>query len=116
MENMTIQFPRSTEVEFGASRWVIIKTEIRMWFDRLMNRVGLPGAIANQRIDDTSSGLTIIIRTGLFGTTVNINGRDFVFSRYSGKLCGTGTGCVSGCMSGPLPDVPVKIVPPIQKA
>ena len=91
MDNVILKFPDVPhEAEDGASWWQIWRTLIYMRLVSLLNRFGLPGAIADTEIDDEGTGLKIAIKTSAFGTTICINGRDFVFSRFRGRFCGSG--------------------------
>lgn len=84
----------------GASLWVRMRTEISLLIGRLARHVGVPGAITNIDIHDSVSGYHLVVRIGVFYTCVSVDGRDFYFYRWSGRLDGTGSGCSSP--SGPL--------------
>lgn len=91
-----LQFPERIEerpVSKGASRWAVWKSRIEMWLCRLLNRIGLPGAIQEATIDDVLTGQRVSIHVGTLFTRVSVNGRDYFFRRLSGKFDGTGTGC-----------------------
>jgi hypothetical protein len=91
-----IKFPLASEgkpAEGGASRQTIWRGRLKEWFCRLLNMLGVPGAIRDASIEDTLTGQKIEIRVGTLFTRISINGRDFYFSRLSGRFDGTGTGC-----------------------
>lgn len=81
--------------KMGASRWVRWRSRAELFIGRVANACGWPGAIADAEIVDGVSGQHIAIRRGLLFTVVSVNGRDYYFRRFSGKLDGTGIGCVS---------------------
>jgi hypothetical protein len=71
-----------------------------------IGRLGVPGFIRNTVIDDPVTGQQIEIRVCALDTRLTIDGRDYYFGRFSGKLEGAGMGCVSRssrCISAPTP-------------
>lgn len=91
MENVTLQFPRSTKQ--GASFWQSFRLRIAEKIGWLLNWAGLPGAIRDCEISDSTEGHHIRIKTSLLYTKLTINGRDFYFDRISGRYDGSGSGC-----------------------
>ena len=79
----------------GASRWQIIKSRFREWVGRIVNHLGLPGAVRDTEIYDELTDQRIKIRTGSFFTRISVNGRDYYFYRFTGRFDGTGKGL--GC-------------------
>jgi len=49
--------------------------------------------IASTTINDSFSGQRLEIKVGIIYTRISVNGRDYYFSRLSGKFDGTGSGC-----------------------
>lgn len=79
-----------TEVAGRISRW---KFGIKEWIGRILNRLGVPGAIQDAVIDDGFTGQHVSIQVGTLFTRISVNGRDYYFRRMSGRFDGTGTGC-----------------------
>ena len=91
----------------GATFYDIGLGRIRMALGRLANRLGIPGFIRDTVIDDPVTGQQIEIRVSLLSVRLSVNGRDYYFGRFSGKLEGAGMGCVSQpsrCISAPTPE------------
>jgi hypothetical protein len=77
----------------NASQLDILKSRIRQCVGKFLQRVQIPGMIASTTIDDAFSGQTLEIKVGVICTRISVNGRDYYFSRLSGKFDGTGSGC-----------------------
>ena len=77
----------------GATWLDIQRSRLQMAFNKMLNKLGVPGAIKNGLIEDQLTGQTIRIQTGIFFTLVSINGRDYYFGRITGEFDGTGSGC-----------------------
>jgi hypothetical protein len=77
----------------NASRLDILKGRIGEFVGRILGRVQLPGLIASTTINDPYLGQTIEVKVGIISTRISVNGRDYYFSRLSGKFNGTGSGC-----------------------
>ena len=60
---------------------------------RLLNRIGIPGAVRDIHIKDALTGQEVNIHVGPLFTRLSVNGRDYFFHRTSGKFDGTGMGC-----------------------
>jgi len=91
---MIIRFPDAPKgTKAGASKLDILKGRIRKTAGRLMNLLGLPGAINTVQIDDEVSGQTINVQVGDLFVRLTVNGRDYYFNRFTGRLDGTGSGC-----------------------
>lgn len=60
---------------------------------RLLNALGVPGALRSAEIEDTATGQRLAITVGPLFTRVSVNGRDFYFDRITGRYDGTGMGC-----------------------
>ncbi len=90
----------------GATFYDIGLDWIRMALGRLAGRLGVPGFIRDTVIDDPVTGQQIEIRVYALDARLTIDGRDYYFGRFSGKLEGAGMGCVSRssrCISAPTP-------------
>ncbi len=57
---------------------------------RLLNRLGVPGAIAPMTFRDELTGCTLEVRLGTYYTVLTVDGRDYYFHRVSGRFDGTG--------------------------
>lgn len=80
---------------------------IRLALGRLAHWVGIPGFIRDTVINDPVTGQQIEIRVYALDTRLTIDGRDYYFGRFGGKLEGAGMGCVSQssrCISAPTPE------------
>lgn len=77
----------------NASRLDILKSRLRQFAGRTLGRLRMPGLIASTTINDPLSGQRLEIRVGTICTRISVNGRDYYFSRLSGKFDGTGSGC-----------------------
>lgn len=94
MEPATLQFPRPAEpAKLGASWWLRKTGRFRGLLSRVANRLKLPGAVADVRIDDSLTGQVIEIRIGVLFTRISVNERDYYFRRFTGVFDGTGSGC-----------------------
>lgn len=78
-----------------ATMWQIWRTELRILVHRLVNRIGMPGCIAEFDHEDALTGQHIQVRNGIFFTVLSVNGRDYYFRRFSGSFDGTGSCCCS---------------------
>ena len=87
---MIIEFPRHSQM--GASRIQIIGGRCLEFIGKVFNLLSVPGAIKDIDIQDNLSGQNLKIRVGVLFTLISINGRDYYFSRLSGKFGGTGSG------------------------
>jgi hypothetical protein len=77
----------------GASVMSAWKARIMEWWCRILNLLGIPGAIRDAAIDDQLTGQIIRVRVGVLFTRISVNGRDYYFRRISGRFDGTGAGC-----------------------
>lgn len=59
-------------------------------FHRLLNRLGLPGAVAPMTFRDEVTGCTLTVRVGVYSTILTVDGRDYYFHRLTGTFDGTG--------------------------
>ena len=91
MSNMILQFPRPAES--GATRIQIWRSDLRALVGKVLNRVGIAGAVRDCEIDDDVSGNKLQIHSSPRFTRISINGRDFYFDRLTGRFDGTGSGC-----------------------
>ena len=79
---------------------------MKLCFHRLLNSLGVPGAVKDITINDELTGQVIEVRVGVLFVCLSVNGRDYYFHRLTGKFDGTGYGCFStspsgGCFSTP---------------
>ena len=89
-----VPFPRQAHCSVeNASRLDILKSRVRQYLGMILGRVQVPGVIASTTIYDSFSGQKLEIKVGVICTRISVNGRDFYFSRLSGKFEGTGSGC-----------------------
>ena len=92
--SMIAHFPNRAHCSAeNASRLDILRGRIRRFVGKILARVQLPGMVASTKITDSFSGQKLEIKVGLICTRISVNGRDYYFSRFSGKLSGTGSGC-----------------------
>lgn len=74
----------------GATRCDIWKARLRIFLGRILNRLGMPGAIENFSFNDPLNGLMVTVKVGPSFTYITIDGRDYVFDRITGRFAGTG--------------------------
>jgi hypothetical protein len=79
----------------GATRINILASRIQMFAGRILQRIGMPGAVSPCLIEDPVTGQKIDVAVGTLFTRITVNGRDYYFCRFTGKFDGTGSGC--GC-------------------
>ncbi len=94
-EAYVVQFAqkdRANPPRFGATRWAVMRSRALEWLGRFFKWLRFPGVIKEGQIDDSVSGHHIMVRVGLLFTCLSVNGRDYYFSRLSGKFDGTGSG------------------------
>ncbi len=89
-----VPFPSQSHCSVeNASLLDILKSRIRQYVGKILGRVQVPGVIASATINDSFSGQRLEIKVGAICTRISVNGRDYYFSRLSGKFNGTGSGC-----------------------
>ena len=76
--------------------WSVVRLRVREWSGALANKVGLPGAVQSVDIYDDVSGQSLTVRSSPLFTRISVNGRDYYFSRISGRFDGTGTADIGG--------------------
>ena len=87
-----LRFPEPLRsAQSNASRIRLWSAQIRLAIGRVMQHVGIPGAVRDVRIEDAPTGNCLEIATGPLFTRVSINGRDFFFERLIGRFDGTGS-------------------------
>jgi hypothetical protein len=79
----------------GATRGQIMRGGLRERLGRVLNRMGVPGAVKDAHIKDAVTGQEITIQVSELFTRITVDGRDYYFNRTTGKFDGTGSGC--GC-------------------
>lgn len=57
---------------------------------RLLNRLGMPGAVRDTHFQDALTGDQIEVEVGELFTRLSVNGRDYYFNRITGKFDGSG--------------------------
>jgi hypothetical protein len=80
--------PASQDANFLQVLW----GRLRLWLGRVAEWMGLPGVIQNSNIRDRLTGQNIRVRVGQLFTVLSVNGRDYFFSRFTGRFNGTGSG------------------------
>ncbi len=86
--------PDDRPAETRTPRWPQTAwVNLRLAAGRLVNQCRIPGAIQPMHINDKLSGQTLDVTVGPFFTCISVNGRDYYFCRFSGRLDGTGVGC-----------------------
>ena len=89
-----VQFPNNPTCSVeNASRLDILKGRLRQFAGKILGRVRLPGLIASTTIYDSFTGQRLEVKVGVICTRISVNGRDYYFSRLSGRFDGTGSGC-----------------------
>jgi hypothetical protein len=89
-----IQFEkRAAAARQGATKWQIFVGRTQERLGRLLQRLGIPGAVRNVTIKDALTGQEIAVHVGVLFTCISVNGRDYYFRRLTGKFDGTGMGC-----------------------
>lgn len=83
-----------TPALFGASKVDIALSRLKMLTGRLLNRLHIPGVIQPFRYYGPVTEAQIALDVGVLFTKLSVNGRDYYFSRFSGKWGGTGQ-CIS---------------------
>jgi hypothetical protein len=90
--NAILRFPSHDHCSVeNASRLDTLKGRIRQFIGKILSRV--PGLLASTTINDPLSGQRLEIKVGTIYTRISVNGRDYYFSRLSGKFNETGSGC-----------------------
>ena len=77
----------------SATRIQVFTALLKETWGRLLNAVGMPGAISEGVIEDELTGQKVEIRIMSLYTRISINGRDHYFHRSTGKYGGSGSGC-----------------------
>lgn len=93
---MIITFPNTETPKpslSGASRKEIFVGRIRELAGEFLLKRKIPSFIDDCSIEDRLTGQRIEICNGVLSTKITINGRDYYFDRFTGKLTGTGLGC-----------------------
>lgn len=80
-------------VVFGATRFQIFRWSLKERLCLLLDFLHVPGLVHSVEIHDELTGQHITIQTRHLFTRISINGRDYYFSRLSGRFDGTGSGC-----------------------
>lgn len=89
-----VPFPEQSHCSVeNASRLDILKSRLRQFAGKILGQANAPGLIAPTTISDSYSGQRIEVKVGIICTRISVNGRDYYFSRLSGKFNGTGSGC-----------------------
>jgi len=60
---------------------------------RIFQRLGIPGVVQDLDFPDPLTGDRLRVRTLGRYTVISVSGRDYWFSRVSGRFDGTGMGC-----------------------
>ena len=82
-----------TEVRTSAGWFTRLRSTLRLQLGRAMLRGGCPGLIRSIEIRDSVTGQVLAVQVGALFTRLTVDGRDYWFSRFTGKLDGTGSGC-----------------------
>jgi len=90
-----IPFPKhgDSQQNHGRSLLGYLRILVSECLGRLLNRLGVAGAVKPMKISDSLTGQKMEIRVGLLFTRISVNGRDYYFNRLSGRFDGTGMGC-----------------------
>jgi hypothetical protein len=78
----------------GATVADIAKGRFRRWVGHLLNRAGVPGALAPIEIHDHATGQHVAVAVGARIVRLTVNGRDFYFDRLTGRYDGTGSATI----------------------
>lgn len=82
--------PPSVTPTATATRRDILAGRARETIHRLLNRLGVPGAIQPMQHRDALTGQRIDVHVGVLFTRITINGRDYYFDRVTGRFDGSG--------------------------
>jgi hypothetical protein len=74
----------------NASLLEIAAGRLRRWLGRILNHLGIPGAIQPMEFDDVLAGQRISASVGELFVCISVNGRDYYFDRTTGRFDGTG--------------------------
>jgi hypothetical protein len=85
-----IRYLRPPSPVAQATRRQILIGRIRETAHRLLNRLGVPGAVAPLAYRDAVTGCTLTVDVGVFFTRISVDGRDYYFDRVTGRFDGTG--------------------------
>ena len=83
---------RALPASRGANFLQVLRGRLKLWSGLVAEWIGLPGFIQNSEIRDRLTGQNIRIRVGNLFTVLSVNGRDYFFSRFTGRFDGTGSG------------------------
>ena len=70
----------------------VLRGRLKLWSGLVAEWIGLPGFIQDSDIRDRLTGQNIRVRVGNLFTVLSVNGRDYFFSRFTGRFDGTGSG------------------------
>lgn len=73
--------------------WMTHDFGTRSAFGRLLCKLLIPGAVRETRIYDELTDQSLKITVDMYNTVITVNGRDFIFCRYTGRYQGRGMGC-----------------------
>src|SRR5215472_15581101 len=73
--------------------WQIAVERAKEALGRMMRSAHVPGFVKDVTYQDPLTGHHIEIRANVLFTRISVDGRDYYFSRFSGRFDGTGMGC-----------------------
>lgn len=83
--------PRPKVAEQGATIWQIWRGRIVIVLGRVAGKLRLPGLVRDAEIQDPITGQHVSIAVGPLFTRITVDGRDYYFRRFSGRLDGAGS-------------------------
>ena len=94
----------------------LIWDKLRIAFGRLVNKLGLPGFIADTDYEATICKASIRVRRHTLFTIISVNGLDIYFYRFTGHIDGVGFSPDADCklahIQGSRRPVGLHVVPP----
>lgn len=74
----------------SATRLDVLRLRAQEAVGGWLTRLGVPGAVQPWEYTDALTGQHVQVRTSALFTILTINGRDYYFSRLTGRFDGTG--------------------------
>lgn len=93
MDGKIVQLRSSVDPVFETDRKRAWIDRARFLFGALLNKGGIPGAVQPFEYADTLTGTVLELRNTELFTILRVDGREYYFTRVTGKLDGTGSGC-----------------------
>ncbi len=94
VQRAVLRFPteRIARTARGGATWLEIWAgRARQCLGRVLNRIGMPGAIRPMEFKDKLAGQHLAVSIGELFVCISVSGRDYYFDRITGRFDGTGS-------------------------